>query len=132
MNQCLQSNNPAECEAWVNAGGNIQDYLVGGMVGAGAAYMMTNRGGRQVIVQNPNYRGPYRSLRSPIMSQDQQIRRLEKKIERQKVELRRQQEANARKKAEIKSLKSGSSSWSSSSSRSSSSWSSRSSSRRRK
>lgn len=103
---CAQASNPAECRQWTDAGGDINDYLVGGMVG----YMLANRGGQQVIVQNPNYQGSYRQLRRPLLSESAQVRQLKAKVERQKVELRRQQEANRRYKAEKRRSSWGSSS----------------------
>lgn len=109
--KCAKASNPAECRAWSDAGGDIDDYLVGGMIG----YMMANRGGQTVIVRDPGYRGTYRPLRHPLPPESVQVQRLKAKVERQKVELRRQQAANARKSAELKAYRSSSkSSWGSS------------------
>lgn len=138
--RCAQASNPAECIKWADAGGDIEDYLVGGL--AGYALASVTQGGRQqtVIVQNHSYHGPQRHLRRPLVSKDVQLARLERKVQRQKAELRRQQEANRRYKAEKRSgglfsssSSKPSSSWSSSRSSSSSrSWGGSSSSRRRK
>lgn len=120
---CAQSSNPAECQMWVDGGGDLEDYLIGGMAGYMVASMM--QGGKKVtyITVNPNYHGPKRTLRSPILARDQQIRRMETrlrqqeaKIARQKTELRNQQEANRRKNEQMRS---SSSTRSSSSSRTS-------------
>lgn len=119
---CTTASNPSECRAWGDAGGDINDYLIGGMVG----YMLANRGGQTVIIRDSNYHGNYRPLRRALMNESAQIRHLKAKVERQRTELRRQQRANAVKKAEIRSMKSEKrSAWKSSNS----SWSSRSSSR---
>ena len=127
QDRCATSSNPVECRAWSNAGGDIDDYLIGAAVG----YMMANRGGQTVIIRDPNYHGSYRPLRRPLMSEASQVRALKAKVERQRVELRRQQQANLEKK---KAMKASGSSWGSSSSSNSSrrSFSSSSSSRRRK
>lgn len=106
--RCASASNPTECMAWSDAGGDVEDYLIGGMAGYMLGSVMSGGSRQTVIVQNPSYRGPYRTLRKPIPSRDYQVRALQKKVDRQRVELRRQQEANARKKAEIRSLKSSS------------------------
>lgn len=116
--RCQQSSNPGECMKWADAGGDVSDYLVGGMAG----YMLANvmQGGRQqtVIVQNPGYHGPYRSLRTPLLSRDRQIAKLQAKVASQKAELGRQQAANASKKAYMRST----GSWGSYKSSTRSSW----------
>ncbi len=86
-NRCETSNNPMECNSWVDAGGDIDDYLVGGMVG----YMLANRGGYNYVVRDPYYNGPSRKLHRQLYSQDRQISALKQKVARQKAELRRQQ-----------------------------------------
>jgi hypothetical protein len=58
--RCASAKDPGECVKVANAGGDINDYLLYGMAG----YMLANRGGQQVIVQNPSYHGPYRTIPS--------------------------------------------------------------------
>jgi hypothetical protein len=104
VDRCASASNPAECQAWGDAGGDIDDYLTGAMVG----YMLANRGGQTVIIRDPGYHGSYRPLRRPLMSESAQVRSLKAKVERQRAELRRQQQANARKNAEMRAMKSSS------------------------
>lgn len=96
QDRCATSRNPTECRAWGDAGGDINDYLVGGMAG----YMLANRGGQTVIVRDSGYHGPSRPLHRALMSENAQLRA---RVERQRVELRRQQAANARKSAALRS-----------------------------
>lgn len=110
--KCASASNPAECRAWTDAGGDIDDYLMGGMIG----YMLANRGGQPVIVRDPGYHGSYRPLRRPLPPASVQVQRLKAKVERQRAELRRQQAANAAKKTELRAWRSSSSSSSRSSS----------------
>lgn len=107
--KCASASNPAECRAWTDAGGDIDDYLMGGMIG----YMLANRGGQPVIVRDPGYHGSYRPLRRPLPPASVQVQRLKAKVERQRVELKRQQAANARKSAELKAYRTSGSSRSS-------------------
>jgi hypothetical protein len=104
--ECLRSKNPQECNQWRDAGGDVSDYLIGGIAGFALAKVMD--GGRQqtIIVHDAHYQGPPRHLRNRILSQDMQIAQMRNKIASQKLELQRQQLANAKKKAEISSLKS--------------------------
>lgn len=93
--QCLKASNPNECRAWTDAGGDVNDYLIGGMMG----YMLASHmvGGQRVtyIERNPSYHGPTRHLRSQIISKDRQIARLQTKVANQKAELRRMNAAKA-------------------------------------
>ncbi len=101
--RCASASNPAECRQWADAGGDINDYLVGGMAGYMLGSMMNGGRRETVIVRDPGYRGPIRSLHSPIPSaRDQLVRRQQRKIEAQKVEIRRQQDANRRLKAQAR------------------------------
>lgn len=106
QDECFRASNPAECASWRDAGGDVQDYLVGGM--AGFMLGRATSGGQQqtVIIANPSYHGPARHLRSPILPRDVQIQRMQAKIDRQRIELRRQQAANARKNAQISAMRS--------------------------
>lgn len=88
---CRNAANPGECRAWGDAGGDIEDYLIGGMAG----YMLANRGGSTVIVRDERYLGPPRTLRPALPSERRQINALRAKVERQRIELKRQQAANA-------------------------------------
>lgn len=117
VDRCATSSNPAECTAWTDAGGDVEDYLIGGMAG----YMLGSymSGGKKVtyVMANPNYHGPKRTLRSQIVSRDRQLananRRIaqqEAKIQRQKAELRNQQVANARKSQQLQQQQRSSSS----------------------
>ena len=89
---CLDAPNPTECRNWSDAGGDVNDYLLYGMVG----YMIgRNSSGQTYIYRDPGYRGSYHpKMATKYGSQQQEIKRLNAKIERQKVELRRQQKAN--------------------------------------
>lgn len=113
--ECATSENPAECRKWVGAGGDVNDYLVGGMAGFLIGRHMAGGQQQSYIYRDPGYHGAYRPMRSPIGSRDQQVRRLERKVQAQRAELKRQQAANADKKREIKALRrspSASSTWS--------------------
>lgn len=87
--RCQRSRNPMECQQWSDAGGSVDDYLVGGMMG----YTWANMNGQRVISVDRGYHGPTRQLHSQIVSQDRQISRLQQKVANQKDELRRQQTA---------------------------------------
>lgn len=101
--RCAGAKDPKECATYANAGGDVNDYLLYGMVG----YMIgRGSGGQTYLYRDPGYRGHYPSLRAPIGSRSQQVRQLERKVAAQKVELRRQQAANARKSAELRSYRS--------------------------
>lgn len=101
--RCAEAKDPKECVTYANAGGDVSDYLLYGMVG----YMIgRNSGGQAYLYRDPSYRGHYPSLRAPIGDRAHQVRKLERKIAAQKVELRRQQAANARKSAELRSMRS--------------------------
>lgn len=95
--RCESTARPDECRAWGSAGGDVSDYLVGGMAG----YMLASRGGQTVVVRDAGYRGAYRPLHHALVSENMQLRQ---KIERQRVELGRQQAANARKSATIRAF----------------------------
>ena len=110
--KCATASDPSECRQWVGAGGDINDYLVGGMAGFLIGRHMSGGQQQSYIYRDPGYHGAYRPMRSPIGSSDQQVRRLERKVQAQRAELKRQQTANAAKKREIKALKSRSSSFS--------------------
>ncbi|MFC0683076.1 hypothetical protein [Novosphingobium clariflavum] len=110
--RCQTASNPAECRQWSDAGGDIDDYLIGGM--AGYAIGRITSGGQQqtYLYRDPGYHGTYRPMHSPIGGRDLQIRRLESKVRAQRAELTRQQAANAAKKREINNLRSAkASSW---------------------
>lgn len=89
---CAGATNVIECRNWADAGGDVNDYLLYGMVG----YMIgTSTSGNRYIYRDPSYRGTYHpKMVNKYGSQQQEIKRLSAKIERQKVELRRQQKAN--------------------------------------
>lgn len=108
--KCATAENAAECRQWVGAGGDVNDYLVGGMAGYLIGRHMAGGQQQPYIYRDPGYHGSYRPMRSPIGSRDQQVRRLERKVQAQRAELKRQQAANADKKREIKALRRGSSS----------------------
>lgn len=96
---CLEAEDVAECQAWSDAGGDVSDYLLYGMAGYMIGSSMSGGSKQTYIYRDPSYRGTYRTLRTPIGTKDQQIRKLEKKVAAQKAELKRQQAANAKKKA---------------------------------
>lgn len=100
--RCAEAKDPKECVTYANAGGDVNDYLLYGMVG----YMVgRGSGGQTYLYRDPGYRGYYPALRAPIGTRTQQVGKLERKIAAQKVELRRQQAANARKSAELRSIR---------------------------
>ncbi|WP_172704986.1 hypothetical protein [Sphingomonas sp. LH128] len=121
--RCTSAENLTECRKWTDAGGDVDDYLVGGMAGFLIGQQLSGGQNRTYIYRDPGYHGTYRPMRTPIGSRDQQIRRLERKVQRQKLELKRQQAANARKASELRSIKASKSPFSfRSSSKSSRSW----------
>lgn len=89
---CAGADNPIECRNWADAGGDVNDYLLYGMVG----YMIgSSTSGQRYIYRDPGYRGTYHPrMANKYGSQQQEIKRLTAKVERQKAELRRQQKAN--------------------------------------
>jgi hypothetical protein len=63
--QCAQAKNPAECAQVASAGGDVSDYLVYGMAGYMLSSAINGAGQRQpVIVADPGYHGPRRSIAS--------------------------------------------------------------------
>lgn len=90
QDECSNAPNPTECREWSNAGGNVNDYLLYGMVG----YMIgRNSTGDTYIYRDPGYRGSYHpNMANKYGSQVQEIKRLQAKVQRQKAELRRQQQ----------------------------------------
>jgi hypothetical protein len=109
QDECASASNPTECRNWSDAGGNVNDYLLYGMVG----YMIgSNSSGQSYIYRDPGYRGSYHpSMANKYGSQSQEIKRLKVKIERQKVELRRQQQQQRQNAAKSSSYKPSSSSY---------------------
>lgn len=87
---CAGADNPIECRNWADAGGDVNDYLLYGMVG----YMIgSSTSGDRYIYRDPGYRGTYHPrMANKYGSQRQEIKRLTAKVERQKAELRRQQQ----------------------------------------
>jgi hypothetical protein len=61
--QCLQAQNPQECSQFRDAGGDVSKYLVGGLGGAAAGYMlakmMTPSGPRYYMQRDPSYHGRF-------------------------------------------------------------------------
>lgn len=63
--QCAEAKNPSECVQVANAGGDVSDYLLYGMAGYMLSSAINGAGQRQqVIVADPSYHGPRRSIAS--------------------------------------------------------------------
>lgn len=106
---CLESENPAECRKWADAGGDVNDYLLYGMMGYMIGSSMSGGSKHTYIYRDPGYRGAINpAMANKYGSRDTEIRRLNQRIERQKVELKRQQAANARKNRQLRAQRAAS------------------------
>ena len=64
IDQCLQAQNQQECAQVRDAGGDVSQYLIGGLGGYMLAKMMTPSGPRYYMQPNPNYHGTFQRIPS--------------------------------------------------------------------
>lgn len=64
--QCAGAKDPVTCTAVARSGGNVQDYLVGGLAGAAIASAMTRPAAQPTVIHHApayGYRPSYRTIR---------------------------------------------------------------------
>ncbi len=89
VDRCDRAPNPAECRGWQAAGGDVDDYLAGGMTGYVMQRQYYNGQPQYVILEDDDYDGPRRQLRRPLPSRTAQLRVQQQRISNQRAEINR-------------------------------------------
>jgi len=72
--QCTDAENPAECRQWTQAGGDVNDYLLYGMIGYAIGSMGSGSDRTTYIYRDPGYSGTYPRTRGTYARTQDQAR----------------------------------------------------------